>query len=245
MLRFIVGLLIGAGSVIGIQALYQSTPADPSDRALADGRTPLTTSDYNASEEQTKNGQSSSAAGLGTHSILQENLSTGALVTSAFSVRPTANQNASGEVEDEPEALELGPSNPIRLPKTHEGFVSKKPHSVPDAHAELEREAVDDSWAGVVEGLIATHIGTHPEGHSIGLISLQCRTTRCEIVGTAYGEGGAEAWRAVRESMQQQSWYGAYFTPSSLESGGSFAGEYRFVSIFARIGHDIVPPVDP
>ena len=103
----------------------------------------------------------------------------------------------------------------------------------------------DYSWAGVVEGLIATHIGTHPDGQSIALISLQCRTTRCEVAGTAYGEGGDEAWKNVRESMQRQSWYGAYFTPSTLESGGGLSGEYRFVSIFARVGHDIAPPVTP
>ena len=77
------------------------------------------------------------------------------------------------------------------------------------------------------------------------MVSLQCRTTRCEIAGTAFGEGGADAWRTVRQSMQETSWYAAYFTPSTLESGGGFPGEYRFVTILARIGTEIPPPVNP
>ena len=244
--RFLIGVLVGALLVIAFQIVFSPPP----------GSSPPLAEQENAGKEPTPfSGSVTIDPGVGaveSESVETQSMTPPSALPSSIRSNATfgaaTDQGLENSSEGEPAADEIdsgNPANPIRLPDTHEGFVSKKPPALPDAHAELEREAYDESWASVVEGLIARHIGTHPQGNTIGIISLQCRTTRCEIAGTAFGENGADAWKRVRDDMQQTAWYAAYLTPSTLESAGGFPGEYRFVSIFARIGNDIPPPVEP
>lgn len=145
---------------------------------------------------------------------------------------------------DQPEGPS-GPRNPIELPSTHSGFVDKSRPSLPDEHAALEAEDADPGWAQLVEELIYSHVSSHPNGESIGIVSLVCRTSRCEIVGTVYGERGGDIWQEVVADMRKQAWFANNFADSMLGAGGGMPGEHRFVTLLARVGSEISPPVDP
>lgn len=111
-------------------------------------------------------------------------------------------------------------------------------------HAEIEREDADFSWAPIAEDLLTRYLTTHAESQSIVIAALNCRTTRCELAGTVYGETPGELWRSVRQGLSEQTWYGEYFDGSSSEAGGNQPGEYRFVTIIPRVGTRIEPPVE-
>lgn len=235
MIRFLTGLLVGAAIVLAIQFTYAPLPGRTTDDgSKGKSATAVSESAPGASPQSPPVRIPDADSGTPTNAHVQNMPSTERSVTATAHAETDDSRSPKNDVR-----------NPIILPKTHEGFVSKNPHSIPEAHAELEREEVDPTWAEVVERLIATFIAGHPLGASIALVSLQCRTTRCEIVGTVYGEGGVRTWNTVLRDMQQQSWYATYFSDSRLGSGGSMPGEHRFVTILARVGIDIPPPVDP
>ena len=136
-----------------------------------------------------------------------------------------------------------GPENPIELPDTHAGFVEKSTPSLPDEHAKIEEEDVDSGWAENVEAQIYAFITSHPSGRQIHIVSLVCRTTRCEIVGTVFGDQGGDTWNTVLGDMRAQSWFSSNFADSMFGSGGAFPGEFRFITILARVGSEIGSPV--
>lgn len=152
--------------------------------------------------------------------------------------------DAADRTSDEDDG-DAGPQNPIELPATHAGFVDDQRPSMPEEHSTLENEDVDPGWAELVEELIYSHISTHEHGASIAIVSLVCRTSRCEIAGTVYGERGGETWRNVLSSMRAEPWFASNFSDSALGAGGGMPGEHRFITILARTGTDIAPPVEP
>ena len=138
---------------------------------------------------------------------------------------------------------QAGPKLPIELPDTHAGFVDKNVPSLPDEHAKVEAEDVDSSWAEQVEAQIYSFVSTHPNGASIQVVSLVCRTTRCEIAGSVFGESGGRVWNQVLGDMREQPWFASNFADSMFGSGGGFPGEFRFITIIARVGSEIAAPV--
>ena len=112
-----------------------------------------------------------------------------------------------------------------------------------NADASVTGEEADPSWAEHVEALIYSFISSHSSGAQIQIVSLVCRTTRCEIVGTVFGEQGGEIWSTVLKDMQAQPWFSSYFANSMFGSGGASPGEYRFITILVRVGSEIGPAV--
>lgn len=148
------------------------------------------------------------------------------------------------EAESTVDSGPSGPRFPVTLPDTHAGFVDKNTPSMPGEHSKLESEDVDPSWSENVEALIYSYVTSHPEGASIQIVSLVCRTTRCEIAGTVYGEAGGKVWTRVLDDMQDQPWFASNFADSKYGSGGGFPDEFRFITMLARTGTEIAPPVN-
>ena len=161
----------------------------------------------------------------------------------------TPKAESSAAAEEAPEAPEAeqpsGPLNPIQLPESHAGFVRKSARSLPDEHTTLENEEVDQAWAELVESLIYSHIATHPRGAEVSIVSLVCRSSRCEIAGTVYTKQGGAVWREVLSDMQAQPWFATNFEQSMFGAGGGLPGEHRFLTMLARVGTEISPPVAP
>ena len=159
---------------------------------------------------------------------------------------PTSSAESDEAPEAEPERsaeAKTGPENPIELPDTHAGFVDQRTPSLPEEHAKVEAEEVDSGWAENVEAQIYSFITSHPSGELIQIVSLVCRTTRCEVVGTAFGDQGGDIWNAVLGDMRTQPWFSSNFADSMFGSGGAFPGEFRFITILARVGSEIGPPI--
>ena len=68
--------------------------------------------------------------------------------------------------------------------------------------------------------VIYSHIATHPRGAEVSIVSLVCRTSRCEIAGTVYTEQGGAIWREVLSDMQAQPWFATNFEQSMFGAGG-------------------------
>lgn len=159
---------------------------------------------------------------------------------------PASSADTDESIERESERSEearSGPENPIELPDTHAGFVDKSTPSLPDEHARVEEEDVDSSWAEYVEAQIYSFITSHQSGEQIRIVSLVCRTTRCEIAGSVFGEQGGDIWSTVLGDMRRQPWFSSNFADSMFGSGSAYPGEFRFIAILARVGTEIGPPV--
>lgn len=231
MIRFLIGIVVGAFVIALVQFQYSLIPAKDRDAAVHEAT---------AGEE------------LGeAHVGLQQGAPE--LPAVGESRRPAAEapggganleQSRPSESESLTESSGLsGPKLPIELPESHAGFVDKDVRSLPDEHAKVEAEDVDPAWAEQVEAQIYASVASHPSGPTIQLVSLVCRTTRCEIAGSVFGERGGETWNQVLSDMRKQTWFASNFADSMFGSGGGFPGEFRFITIIARVGSEIAAPV--
>jgi len=130
------------------------------------------------------------------------------------------------------------PVRSVPIPETHEPLVTKTP--LVDSHADLETEERDEVWASATEGLLASFITGHPSGQEINLLAVTCRQTQCEIIGSGYGQNPEGDWHAVKGDLVEQSWYFTYLGGLLGESSGPINGEFRFITVLMRAGHD--PP---
>ena len=231
MIRFLFGIVVGAFVVVLIQLQFSLIPANDRDPGVRVA---------SADKEQVE-------AQVGYERAAPE------LPPAGVSRRQTVESPSGGANLElgsprESEALsdlsgQSGPKLPIELPDTHAGFVDKEVRSLPDEHAKVEAEEVDPAWAEQVEAQIYSFVSSHPSGPTIQLVSLVCRTTRCEIVGSVFGERGGETWNQVLSDMREQAWFASNFADSMFGSGGGFPGEFRFITILARVGSEIAAPV--
>ena len=231
MARFLIGFAVGAFVVAFIQLQFSLIPT--SDRGASDGQA---TADDEFGETQIGSPKTVPELQAGEVSRRQ---------TGAFQ-RDDVGSEVSPANESEPPLESSGqprPKLPIELPDTHAGFVDKNVPSLPDEHAKVEAEEEDPTWAEQVEAQIYSFVSSHPSGPSIQLVSLVCRTTRCEIAGSVYGERGGEVWNQVVSDMRKQTWFASNFADSMFGSGGGFPGEFRFITIIARVGSEIAAPV--
>ena len=139
------------------------------------------------------------------------------------------------ETESTVDSDPSGPLFPVTLPDTHAGFVDKNTPSMPGEHSKLENEDVDPSWSENVEALIYSYVNSHPDGSSIQIVSLVCRTTRCEVAGTVYGEAGGKVWTRVLNDMEDQAWFASNFSDSKYGSGGGFGSSQCLHGLVPRL----------
>ena len=93
-----------------------------------------------------------------------------------------------------------------------------------DAHAELEAEAKDDSWAYYMEQSLQQFLAGHPDSPNFVISNIECRTTMCEIQAIGYDESTGPAWNAMLFDMRQQPWFDFSESGSSSSSiDGSMA----------------------
>lgn len=231
MTRFLIGFVLGALIVVLIQLQFSLIPAP--DRAA---RVSKTIADEDSSEAQ-----------VGSRRAATELQEVGVPARPTGDLQVDNSDLAIGlanDTESLPESSgQSGPKLPIELPETHSGFVDKTVPSLPDEHEKVEAEEVDPAWAEQIEAHIYSFVSSHPSSPSIQLVSLVCRTTRCEIVGSVFGERGGEVWNQVVSDMRVQPWFASNFADSMFGSGGGFPGEFRFITIIARVGSEIGAPV--
>ena len=239
MTRFLLGLVVGVVGLAFIQVMFAPLPT--SSEAGGGIFNPSRTS---------ANGEPASPANrdlatIASSSDAAETQSGAGTVMDRSAVTEANNGGGEGEGDADADAGGNHPVSPIELPPTHAGFVDNSRPALPDEHAALEQEEVDAGWAEQVEGLIYSYISTHPQGAAIAVVSLVCRTSRCEIAGTVYGEHGGDIWQEVLGDMREQTWFAANFSDSMSGAGGGLPGEHRFITMLARIGTEIAPPVQP
>ena len=229
MTRFILGFAAGALLIAALQFLYAPLPTRSQDNVATVASPP---------EDNLEAASATRAVAQRPPERRPANRPSGG---SSGAGGVSASETDAPEVENDADVVR----HPIDLPSTHAGFVDNARPSLPDEHASLEREDVDGAWAQLVEELILTFLSEHPRGADISIVSLACRTTRCEIAGTVYGEKGGDVWQTVLSDMRRQPWFASHFADSASGAGGSMPGEHRFISMLARVGSKIAPPVDP
>lgn len=235
MTRFLLGFAAGVLVLALVQYRFAPIPAPGNDSEAVDaGRRLSPERAPQADPSPAQSGPQGQDAGLSPRRLP---------VASGARSTGTAAEPAREPERETSEREPMLPDNPIVLPDSHAGFVDKSTPSLPDEHATLEGEDIDPDWAEPVEARIYSFVTSHPGGEQIQIVSLVCRTTRCEIAGSVFAEQGDELWNTVLSDMRTQPWFSSNFADSMFGSGGGYPGEFRFITIMARTGSEIAAPV--
>ena len=98
--------------------------------------------------------------------------------------------------------------------------------------ADLYLEPKDDSWAYYMEQTLLQYLAAHPSISQFDVLSIECRTTKCQIEVTGYDESTLPVWQQVMYDIRQQPWneFGQYGS-----SSGTVDGQHTIVGLFHRI----------
>lgn len=132
------------------------------------------------------------------------------VVTVAPSIEPASQEPPNAII---PEGS--GPQTPV---ETTVDLVAPWPENL---RAELELEPKDDSWAYYMEQTLVQFLSTHPTIDQFDILSIECRTTKCQIEVSGFHESTVPVWQQVMYDIRQQPWseFGQYGTSSGNVDG--------------------------
>ncbi len=104
--------------------------------------------------------------------------------------------------EPAPIAVPLSDAHETMLEQDDENFREAR-----EAHAGLEMDRKDDSWAYYMEQALQQFFAAHPNNIQFELFQTECRTSLCEIQALGYDERAQGGWGQLLSDMRQQPWY--------------------------------------
>lgn len=99
-------------------------------------------------------------------------------------------------------------------------------------HEELEQESEDYAWAHQMEQNIRQHLMQQRNGIVLDVLSVECRTSLCEIQALNPVQGGPNAFGAALQSMTQQPWWD--FEKMHAHSGDDASGGQLLAILIRR-----------
>ena len=124
---------------------------------------------------------------------------------------------------DAAERLDLDSAEAVRIPIPGElaaWFEEAGPGAV-ERHERLEREPRNSEWADALEADVLDFINSKPDLLNVRILSLECRTMSCEILGVAYGDEAYRTWVLEMSELFQEEWMEQWFHgPTNVGCGG-------------------------
>lgn len=125
-------------------------------------------------------------------------------------------------------------TNLTRIPESHKKILERPEHmpkTLRELHGEFAQEEQDIGWALEKEQQIRYYLDSHRFNPNWQILSVDCRTSLCEIVGIELNNQ-VDAWGTATSEMREQPWW--EFSGSSSSSSGLPDGTTPFIAILSR-----------
>lgn len=124
------------------------------------------------------------------------------------------------------------PSQGSTLEPSPEAPSQQIPRWPDNVRAEFYQEPKDESWAYYMEQTLLQFLGGHRLIGQFDILSLECRTTRCQVEVAGFDASTVPVWQQVMYDVRQQPW--SEFGQSG-SSSGNVDGRLVIVSTFHRL----------